>query len=338
MGLFHLECPQLHLIGNGFCNDETNNADCNFDGGDCCGSCINTDYCTSCNCKEGFIGISPPNLFLGDGICNDKYNNKACDFDHGDCCLPDFKRDHCAECQCHVKGTCEAGYYPPSVGDGYCNDKTNIPECNNDGGDCCGPCINKDQCTECACHVQTSSVISPNAIVGDGYCNDETNTEECSYDGGDCCGNVKTDYCTECECYLTESCAAGSFPPEVGDGYCHDEFNTKACSYDGGDCCGNANTELCSECVCYLKESCAAGSPPSTVGDGICQDEYNIEECLFDGLDCCAWPDIISSPGGWGTIFDHEDAMTTTFPSTYEPTFHLDQSECTECVCHGRLI
>ena len=74
------------------------------------------------------------------------------------------------------------------------------------------------------------------------------------------------------------------------------------------------------------------------VGDGICQDEYNIEECLFDGLDCCAWPDIISNPGGSGIIFDHDNAMTTIVSTGYTPTFNLDTSECTECVCHGRLI
>ena len=27
------------LIGNGYCDDETNVADCNFDGGDCCELC-----------------------------------------------------------------------------------------------------------------------------------------------------------------------------------------------------------------------------------------------------------------------------------------------------------
>jgi hypothetical protein len=26
------------LIGNGFCNNDTNNADCYYDGGDCCKS------------------------------------------------------------------------------------------------------------------------------------------------------------------------------------------------------------------------------------------------------------------------------------------------------------
>ena len=41
--------PQ-ELISDGFCNDETNNVDCNFDGGDCCGGCANTDYCLDCVC------------------------------------------------------------------------------------------------------------------------------------------------------------------------------------------------------------------------------------------------------------------------------------------------
>ena len=33
--------------------DESNNANCNFDGGDCCGSCAITDYCSDCLCHEG---------------------------------------------------------------------------------------------------------------------------------------------------------------------------------------------------------------------------------------------------------------------------------------------
>jgi hypothetical protein len=38
------------LIGDGFCNDKTNNAACNFDGGDCCGYNINTNLCSDCKC------------------------------------------------------------------------------------------------------------------------------------------------------------------------------------------------------------------------------------------------------------------------------------------------
>ena len=40
----------LDLIGDGICNDESNNADCIFDGGDCCRACTNTDNCTECIC------------------------------------------------------------------------------------------------------------------------------------------------------------------------------------------------------------------------------------------------------------------------------------------------
>ena len=37
------------LVGDGFCNDETNNAGCNFDGGDCCFN-VNSDVCSECIC------------------------------------------------------------------------------------------------------------------------------------------------------------------------------------------------------------------------------------------------------------------------------------------------
>ena len=43
------------MIGDGFCNDETNNADCNHDGQDCCVN-VNKSFCTECNCiSDGFI-------------------------------------------------------------------------------------------------------------------------------------------------------------------------------------------------------------------------------------------------------------------------------------------
>ena len=42
----------MDLVGNGVCNDEANNEGCNFDGGDCCGACVNTEYCTECVCHE----------------------------------------------------------------------------------------------------------------------------------------------------------------------------------------------------------------------------------------------------------------------------------------------
>ena len=53
-----LDCVQAALVGNDICNDETNNIDCNFDGGDCCNRCSNTDQCLDCVCHEGSPFVS----------------------------------------------------------------------------------------------------------------------------------------------------------------------------------------------------------------------------------------------------------------------------------------
>ena len=39
-----------HWIGDGWCDDENNNESCGFDGGDCCGPNVDTQYCTECIC------------------------------------------------------------------------------------------------------------------------------------------------------------------------------------------------------------------------------------------------------------------------------------------------
>ena len=39
-------------IGDDYCDDINNNVGCNFDGGDCCGANVNTDYCDECLCIE----------------------------------------------------------------------------------------------------------------------------------------------------------------------------------------------------------------------------------------------------------------------------------------------
>ena len=37
-------------IGDGVCEDDTNNEGCSYDGGDCCGPNVDTTYCTECIC------------------------------------------------------------------------------------------------------------------------------------------------------------------------------------------------------------------------------------------------------------------------------------------------
>ena len=51
--------------------------------------------------------------------------------------------------------------------------------------------------------------------IGDGWCDDENNNDGCGFDGGDCCGpDVKTAYCSECECLgenITSTASPGPF-------------------------------------------------------------------------------------------------------------------------------
>ena len=46
-----------------------------------------------------------------------------------------------------------------------------------------------------------TDVTAVSGWLGDGWCDDGNNHAGCSFDGGDCCGDdVKTTYCTVCEC------------------------------------------------------------------------------------------------------------------------------------------
>ena len=150
------------------------------------------------------------------------------------------------------------------IGDGHCQDYNNNRHCSFDGGDCCGPCVNKEFCTECKCKTGNTDKIS-NARVGNGYCNDENNVEACNFDNGDCCGTcVNSKYCSKCEC-LGE--ISGIIMNDfLENGFCQDELNHGDCMFDGFDCCGfdedndgdyddfwdfaPGDTKLCSECLC----------------------------------------------------------------------------------------
>ena len=123
------------MVGDGFCNDETNNPDCNYDGGDCCGSCVVTEHCWECQCLGGVYGIELSSPSIGDGLCNDETNNPDCNYDGGDCCTSAYL-----------------------IANGICNDETNNPYCSYDGGDCCLLSSNTNQCSQCEC--STSGVIT----------------------------------------------------------------------------------------------------------------------------------------------------------------------------------
>ena len=115
-------------------------------------------------------------------------------------------------------GTC---FNAGERGDGWCDDENNNCGCDWDGGDCCGDNVNTYYCTKCDCldpsfnsntTTTTTTTTTPAPCTGtcfnpdgkwkgDGWCDDPNNNCGCEWDGGDCCGdNVKTKYCTKCEC------------------------------------------------------------------------------------------------------------------------------------------
>ena len=97
-------------MGNGYCQDDTNTAECNYDGGNCCGPNVNIKNCDDCICYSHETCDGPLEL-ISNGYCNDETNNAGCNFDGGDCCGGCTNTDQCSTCVCH----------PDSPTDPYCN-------------------------------------------------------------------------------------------------------------------------------------------------------------------------------------------------------------------------
>ena len=79
---FHLNfqgCETPGTVGDGYCDDHVHNAECNYDGGECCGSNVNTYFCADCVCYSQHC--DGPQEFISDGYCNDETNNADCNYD-----------------------------------------------------------------------------------------------------------------------------------------------------------------------------------------------------------------------------------------------------------------
>ena len=229
-------CGAIKFQGDGFCDDNNNNAGCDWDLGDCCGPEADITYCTACECLDctyEFTGdecvnaitstCASPN-YQGDGYCDDGNNVAGCDWDAGDCCGPDVKENFCTACECldctyvatgddcvsSINGVCAM---PKFKGDGFCDDGNNIAGCDWDSGDCCGVGNSYQYCTACACLDCTYTAVGDDCVAafendcaktnfkGDGFCDDGNNNGGCDWDGGDCCGStVKKNFCTDCQC------------------------------------------------------------------------------------------------------------------------------------------
>ena len=164
------------LIQDGDCDEANNNAECDFDGGDCCEcmlsddgssiynetlisslSCVDpSDPCYNLNavavqasCANGTIS------WIQNGVCDTHNNNEGCLYDGGDCC------------DCTLVDDDDDGYKSYS-----------FSLCVDPSADCYDPTAVTlmSNCTDG--HIKD---------IGDGRCDPENNNESCWYDGGDCC-------------------------------------------------------------------------------------------------------------------------------------------------------
>merc|ERR1719225_981819 len=81
-------CDSPQFVGDNNCDDGNNNEGCGWDGGDCCGDSVNTQFCSACECLDpngGDNGTNePPTLMSQDCGCAsiEVYHNGPLEYTH----------------------------------------------------------------------------------------------------------------------------------------------------------------------------------------------------------------------------------------------------------------
>ena len=230
-------------IGDGFCDDLTNVAECNHDGGDCCGDDVKTDYCTDCICHLTTANpINPTTDVPIDPTTAEPTNPTTTQPTDPTTTGPTGPTtDPTDPCQLD-------DYYVNWIGDGICDDFINTAECGYDGGDCCGDEVDTDFCNACICHTTNITTVSPTDLTTAEPIN--PTTDPTTADPAKSCdeGHVFYHYYDG----NNYTWPGDYFDFWVGDGYCVDFFNIPECNHDGGDCCGDdVNTDYCNDCICH---------------------------------------------------------------------------------------
>lgn len=304
----------IELTGDAICDFSNNNADCGFDGGDCCEcTCVDSGDNT---CGEGGTGF----------FCSDPEAAQNCGP------TPSPTASPTAGPTASLYPDC-AGYLP-HVGDGYCDELTNNADCEFDGGDCCactcsdGPshtcgqagdgydCKDPDVPSDC------STTPSPVAVPGypecdgyaysfqDGYCDSSLNNADCGYDGGDCCPCTCRDYSV----------------------YDDDYWYSDRCGALGYDC-----QDPGAPTVCEFESDAPTPSPASNtdypdcrgtiafISDGDCDYTNNNAECEYDGGDCCVCTCVDGSfytCGPYNCLDPSAECTTTTTSRSGYDTYY----------------
>ena len=176
-------CPFWHLLGDNYCDDEANIAECGYDFNDCCKTENDRSLCTACLCIipedrkivledkfekgcEIIADILPWSIYYGDGVCDVGFNTEEHFFDVGDCCLENpicqssTFTSTAADPLCQENLCIESNIFcvEEELGDGICQGHNNGPYCDHDLGDCCqgfsdwGLATDTDSSQNCTCN------------------------------------------------------------------------------------------------------------------------------------------------------------------------------------------
>ena len=267
-------------LGDGYCHDELNNPACNYDNGDCCSPTVFTNVCRQCKChldqslvkkreKKECGLLSQADLEQLDR-CEDHLNIPECDYSNQQCCGK-ANMHYCDDCACldprnTDKRDISRCPFLGFKGNGLCDDANNIPECDYDGGDCCGHFMVKGHCQMCACldeemleYQQYPQWKCKPELMYDGVCDLQNKVSSCRFDGFDC--EVST-LCQD--------------PSLLQNRQCDPHVNVSQCAFDMGDCLKSddkGNEYLCLDNV-------------NLQSDGLCDLLNNVKECDYDGGDC----------------------------------------------------
>ena len=166
------------------------------------------------------------------------------------------------------------------IGDGYCDDEANTPQCMFDLNDCCEMESDRTLCQNCTCILSnmkikeihqescTSAFLGMECFhcIGNGICDLNLNEAKYHFDAGDCClsdfdcetqylnehgflSNIHQDCPEESPCILSNNFCV---PEKLGDGLCQDYNNGPFCDYDLGDCCSSLPTSQFNKSECCL--------------------------------------------------------------------------------------
>ena len=71
-------CGAPSFKGDNYCDDENNNCGCEWDAGDCCGSNVNTQYCSACEClgQNDDANCCSRNQFKSPNYPNDYFSDE----------------------------------------------------------------------------------------------------------------------------------------------------------------------------------------------------------------------------------------------------------------------